>query len=223
MLFGSCKSPVITGHYSSNPKGKISFAGNALKLNQDGTFALQSWTDSYTVSLDQNGNQICDEIKYRGTGNYKTGQDSLHLVFTNEAYVSVLLEIRNVLKDSILTKMLSIQAIDELAKPMAVPVLILDKEKNYLDYKNFNADGSTSFELDSYLNPSFVKVEFFGSTDLNIDITQLEEGHYDFIKDRCFGYFEKHDVLDNWYQLKRNRIQIEINDQLHELRRVKIK
>ena len=222
-LLVACKSPVLHGHYSSNPKGKISFAGNALRINPDGTFLLQSWTDSYTVSLDQNGNQICNELKYKGQGTYTSTGDSLHLFFTNQAFVSINLEIRNVLVDSILTKSLSIQTIDELGKPIPIPVMILNHEKEFLDYKNFNADGSSSFQLDSYLDPSFVKLEFFGSTDLIVDITKLKEGKYTFIKDRCFGYFEKDDYIKVRYQLKRNRVQIEINDRLLQLKRVKTK
>lgn len=93
LLIITCSQCRTTGHFTNNPKEKIAFAGSEIILKKDKTFSIKSWTDNYTIQI-ENGKRIYPDYKSNGEGIYKRFGDSLQLTFQNTDSLTIEIDYR---------------------------------------------------------------------------------------------------------------------------------
>lgn len=121
-----------SGHFTSNPRDRMAFAGREFVLTKSDSFHLRSWTDSYYVQVDSNGSIIHTDRWYKGVGTYECIKDSIVLSFSNSDSIIVNIDFS---QDS-LSKRYDISISDELGGSSR-PGFEITNEDNEILYSEF--------------------------------------------------------------------------------------
>jgi len=191
-------SCTTTGHFTSNPRERMAHAGNEFILTKSDSFQLRSWTDNYSLFVDDSGNRIWKENRYRGEGIYQRNGDSLHLKFTSSD--SILVKIIYAKDDTIETAEISF--FDELGEPINIQFQVENNENEILRSVQFprNNIHFLSFQINE--NPTILKLSGFGLnvSNPNIDFKDLKLGLNEIKLKTYNGYFAYSDTLNIWFK-----------------------
>lgn len=207
LLLASCRT---AGLYTTNPKGKGTFAGTEIRLTKTDSFYIKSWTDNYTHYVDDKGNRIFKEdYRYRGYGTYKCLKDSMELTFFNEDSITVNLDIRK--SDSLVN--IELYILDEEGNVFIPNVDILDQSGNRIVSTIVQMKDTFNFSISKWKNPSHINLNGFGVNvrNPNIEIAYLESGQYSLKRKTYNGYFAKGVTQKIWFRRVPTGIRYQLN------------
>jgi len=213
----SCSKKSLVGFYTTNPENKAAFAGKELTLNTDGTFEMNSWTDSFTISIDENGEQECNETKSLGHGSYTAEKGQLHLKFENIDFLTATINVTE--KSDVDSSWfdIKIDLVDEKGKPYSSPRLhVLDKKGNII--RNIFCHGEPPFDVHVRKDTGAraLSISMFGSKDFIFEFARHGDGEHRFEINRCRGYYTKGTELSLDYKLTKKGIEY-TNEQGHRI------
>jgi len=204
----ACSKKSLVGHFTSNPENKAAFAGSELTLNSDGSFIMNSWTDSYTIKTDEEGNFICDEIKRLGHGTYTANKEKLFLSFTNVDYMEIIIGIEERSDADSSWYSITIDMTDEKGKTYNSPRLnVLDQKENIK--RHIFCHGETPLTLHVKKEPDTyaLNISMFGTRDFQYVFSKHGDGRHRFEFNRCRGYYAAGTELALDYRLSRKGIE----------------
>ena len=212
----SCTPPRLTGKYTQNPESKPSFAGREFAINEDGTFSINEYSDTYAHSFNEDGDIECLDKKGKGYGIYEVNGDSITLNFENKNFVT--LEV-SILENNQVYRIYA-RLIDEHDNPLpAESIAVMDKEDEIVEAKIFNLSGVAHFSIHRMKEPSSIQVDVFGGGQIKVDISENLGTSTHKIK-RCIGYFHQGDSLTLWYKASRKHLEYNKDGVIRKLRRV---
>ena len=185
--FYSCKT---AGLYTSNPKERMAFAGTEFELMKNDSFSIRSWTDSYTIHVDEKGNRIFEnDIMFRGYGTYECLDDSLQLTFVNEDSIRIELDLKR--SDQMVE--INLQTFSETNNVLYPQVDILDANGIRLDGTYIQVKDSFNYNIPIINKPTHIRLSGFeiNIKDPIIDITKLSDGWHTVKKKSYNGYFSR--------------------------------
>ncbi len=196
LLLSGCKT---SGYFTSNPKDHGAFAGSYFKLNKDGTFHRNQWTDVYSVYTDSLGNRIWKDYqkeKRIGKGTYQKKRDSLELTFTNEDSVRILIDFQET-EDSFF---IEIEEFSEMGDPAYLNYELLNSSDSLLAIALFHID--LKFRTSKEANPWKIRLgEFKGKLTKNYILLEDLKPGFNEIKIKTYaGYYAKGDRIVIWHR-----------------------
>jgi len=208
LALSSCSKKTLVGHYTTNPENKAAFAGRELTLNKDGSFIMNTWTDSFSIQTDENGNVICNEKKSKGHGTYKVLKDALQLSFTNEDFVLAEYTVNEITTPDSTYFDLEIHVTDELGKPLHTPRINIINHKGNIERYIF-CQGASPYNIQVIKKerPQSLLISMFGSKDLEIKYEDVANGSDTVKANRCRGYYANGTVVNLLYKLTRKGIE----------------
>ena len=188
-----------SGHFTSNPKDKMAHAGTEFVLTKSDSFQIRSWTDVSYTYVDESGNKIWKENRYRGQGIYQRIGDSLALKFTNSDSITVRI---NYQVNEDLTESFDVSFINELGKQYSSQFQIQDEDKKILRNVYFSREDTYSLDFNKGENPRFLKLTGYGVRTKNpiIDLEDLQPDLNEFKRKTYNGYFPYHTTLNIWFR-----------------------
>ena len=194
ICFTSCTT---TGFFTSNPKGKVAFAGTEFIICSD-SFQIKSWTDNYSLYQDKEGNRIWKDRRYRGKGIYKKVKDSLHLTFTNLDSVTVNIFYTETEEEN--TYEVSFNS--ELNQAVNYPFKIKNDTGAILKDVLIPLDSSYTFSFSSNENPSVLHLQGMGVRigEPEIDLRNLKPGKNVIRLKSYNGYYAENETVAIWFK-----------------------
>ncbi len=215
-MLSACSKKTLFGHFTSNPENKPSFAGKELTLNEDGSFIMNTWTDSYTIETDENGEVICNEVKSKGHGTYTAQEGGLSLKFTNREYLIVFIDAEEKSDADSSWYELNLEFIDEVGKPFDTPRMhVLDADGNIIKFI-FCHTKPYQVRVRKDGQAHALSVSMFGSKDFVYTLEEHGEGRHKFQVNRCRSYYAEGTELRLPYKMTRKGI-VYTNEQGREI------
>lgn len=195
IVYTSCTT---TGHFTSNPREKMMYAGTEFILTKSDSFQIRSWTDHYSVHVDNAGNRIWKENKYRGEGIYERNGDSLSLTFTSGD--SILVKILYT-KDDI-SESAEVSFFDELGDPAFIQFQVVNSENEVLRNVSFPRKNKYTLSFQQDENPEILKLRgpLLNVKEPKIDFNNLQLGVNEIRLKTYNGYYSQDDILKIWFK-----------------------
>jgi len=186
------------GHYTSNPRERMTHAGSEFILTKSDSFKIRSWTDAHSIEVDGSGNRIWKENRYRGEGIYQRNGDSLYLTFSNNDSLLVKINFTN---DSI-TKSYDISLFDELGRPFMTQFQVKDSNNVELRSLHFPRKNTYTLSFQKDENPLTLNLSGYGVNikEPIINLNDLHEGLNEIKLKTYNGYFARGDSLNIWFK-----------------------
>lgn len=195
LLVVSCTT---TGHFTSNPQGKMAHAGTEFILTKSDSFQINSWTDHFSIQIDADGNRIWNDSRYRGRGVYKKKRDSLHLRFTNSDSITIKIDFST---DS-LSDVYKVSFFDELGDTYNCLFIVTNEEGEILRKVFWPNDHRYTLNFKQGEHPFLLSLEGFGVNvgKPSIKFSELKKG-LNTIKLKSYnGYFSNNQTLTIWFK-----------------------
>lgn len=183
----------MKGVYTTNPKSKPAFGGTEIIISKNNKISLRSWTDVYLRKIDDDGNRIWEDHKYKGFGTYSEQGDSLEITFANEDSITVIIDKFEAGE----RKTYQVSIFDELGNQLDPFInLVNDSLETIKSIWEQNKSKAT-FETTPRTNYSYISTPDLTmfSPKLLIPIKDLHAGH-NIIKHKTYaGYYAKGDTI----------------------------
>ncbi len=204
----ACNKQSHIGFFTSNPENQAAFAGRELTLNADGSFDMNSWTDSFSIVTDEDGNVICNDKKSKGSGNYTPRDGKLHLTFTNIDYANLDVSYTKETNQDSSWHILRMELSDE--KRNKVPSLmlhLLDNKREPIQFLHCNEKKPCEFIISSNSHARGVALSMMSTKDFIFMFNEQGEGDHTFTINRCLGYYSQGTEISLPYKMTRNGIE----------------
>ena len=197
------------GYFTSNPKGRLSYAGTEFILTKSDSFQLKSWTD--VIYVEYSGDvRVYNKRKYLGKGVYRKKGDSLYLRFTSTD--SIRLEINKT--EELQRSKYSIAFFDELGTSMHSQFLVYTKEDKVLHQRQWMGAQRDNFTLSESNDPIYLKITGYSATNAVNPIVRIDSlpyGNHIFHFKTYDGYHAKNEEVVIWFKTRPTGIRYELN------------